>query len=79
MYLLAFATIMLNTDIHSSQIKKKMTKPEFMNSTKTINNGGALPKVWMSNLYDKVVNDEIKMEGAVYVTAERKGWLNKLG
>ncbi|PRP85288.1 ankyrin repeat-containing protein [Planoprotostelium fungivorum] len=76
-YVLAFATIMLNTDLHSSSIKKKMTRQEFLSTTKTINNGGPLPKRWLLNLYEKILNDEIKMDGAMYATAEKKGWLTK--
>jgi Sec7-like guanine-nucleotide exchange factor len=79
--LLAFATIMLNTDAHSPQIKKKMTKAEFLNNTKFINNGGPLPRDYMENLYEKIVADEIKMEteGKMWSTAEKKGWLTKQG
>eukprot|EP01114_Cavostelium_apophysatum_P015711 TRINITY_DN4342_c0_g1_i2.p1 TRINITY_DN4342_c0_g1~~TRINITY_DN4342_c0_g1_i2.p1 ORF type:complete len:644 (-),score=193.46 TRINITY_DN4342_c0_g1_i2:16-1947(-) len=78
-YLLAFATIMLNTDAHSPQIKKKMTKAEFINNTKTINNGTALPREFMEVLYDKIIYDEIKMEteGKMWTNAEKKGWLTK--
>lgn len=80
-YLLAFATIMLNTDAHSAHIKKKMTKAEFLNNTKFINNGGPLPKEYMEALYDKIVNDEIKMEsdGKMWTNADKKGWLIKQG
>eukprot|EP01117_Protostelium_nocturnum_P013961 TRINITY_DN5264_c0_g1_i1.p1 TRINITY_DN5264_c0_g1~~TRINITY_DN5264_c0_g1_i1.p1 ORF type:complete len:782 (+),score=223.75 TRINITY_DN5264_c0_g1_i1:110-2455(+) len=77
-YVLAFATIMLSTDLHSHSIKKKITKQQFLNNTKTINGGGPLPKTWMTNLYEKIANEEFKMEGqAMYATAERKGWLMK--
>jgi len=58
-----------------------MTKMEFLNNTKTINNGSPLAKDFMENLYDKIVADEIKMEteGKMWTNAEKKGWLIKQG
>mmetsp|Transcript_5120 Transcript_5120/g.7216 ORF Transcript_5120/g.7216 Transcript_5120/m.7216 type:complete len:938 (+) Transcript_5120:3-2816(+) len=78
-YLLAFATIMLNTDAHSVNIKKKMTKAEFLNNTRS--NNGSFPKEFLEDLYDRIVNDEIKMEteGKAWSSADKKGWLTKQG
>ena len=39
-YVLGFSVIMLNTDAHSSQIKHKMTKQEFVRNNRGINAGG---------------------------------------
>ncbi len=80
-YLLAFSTIMLNTDAHNPQIKNKMTKAQFVFNNETINNGKPLPRGFMETLYDKIVNEEIKMEspGQMFINAEKKGWLTKQG
>ena len=58
-----------------------MSKAEFLNNTKYISNGGALPREYMEMLYDKISADEIKMEteGKAFATAEKKGWLTKQG
>ena len=49
-------------DAHRVNIKKKMTKGEFLNNTRSINSGSSFPKEFMEDLYDRIVNDEIKME-----------------
>eukprot|EP01114_Cavostelium_apophysatum_P006874 TRINITY_DN1840_c0_g1_i1.p1 TRINITY_DN1840_c0_g1~~TRINITY_DN1840_c0_g1_i1.p1 ORF type:complete len:1243 (-),score=449.77 TRINITY_DN1840_c0_g1_i1:160-3888(-) len=80
-YVLAFSLIMLNTDAHSPHIKNKMTKEEFIRNNRGICGGASLPKEYMENLYDKIVENEIKMqaEGSVFTSAERKGWCRKQG
>lgn len=80
-YILAFSVIMLNTDAHNPSIKKqnKMTKPQFINNNTGINNGENFPEKFLSDLYDKIVTYEIKMESeeSQFLNAELKGWLNK--
>lgn len=77
-YILAFATIMLNTDAHSPQIKKnRMTKAEFLKNNRGINNGKDLPDELLSDIYDEIVSNEIKMkdehEGAAGVSSTATG------
>lgn len=50
-YVLAYSLIMLNTDAHSSQIKKKMTQQEFVNMNRGINDSGDLPTPLLEQLY----------------------------
>jgi hypothetical protein len=80
-YILAFSTIMLNTDAHNPNIKKKMSKQEFLSNNRGINSGEDVPAEFMETLYDKIVNDEIKMEteGNLFKNASKKGWLTKQG
>lgn len=78
-YVLAFSTIMLNTDAHNSQVRDKMTKPQWLKQNKGINNGEDLPQDFLESLYDKIVQDEIKMESGIFTNAEKKGWLTKQG
>jgi len=72
---------MLNTDAHSPSVKNRMTKVQFIYNNNRINNGGPIAEDYMSALYDKIVNDEIKMEtdGQLFTNAEKKGWLTKQG
>ena len=42
-YVLAYSTIMLNTDAHSRQVKSRMTKAEFGKNNRGINDGADLP------------------------------------
>ena len=51
---------MLNTDAHSSQIKKKMTQQEFVNMNRGINDSGDLPTPFLESLYLGITTNEIK-------------------
>eukprot|EP00013_Stygamoeba_regulata_P000094 CAMPEP_0177632458 /NCGR_PEP_ID=MMETSP0447-20121125/2304_1 /TAXON_ID=0 /ORGANISM="Stygamoeba regulata, Strain BSH-02190019" /LENGTH=961 /DNA_ID=CAMNT_0019134031 /DNA_START=54 /DNA_END=2939 /DNA_ORIENTATION=- len=77
-FLLAFSCVMLNTDAHSSSIKKKMTKAQFVYNTRGINDGEDLPVDFLEDLYDRIVDDEIKMndKDAVLPNATKRGWLH---
>lgn len=62
-YVLAYSVIMLNTDAHNPMVKNKMSKADFLRNNRGINDGGDLPEEWMESLYDRIVNNEIKMQG----------------
>jgi len=64
-YLLAYSVILLNTDAHNPQIKKRMTKADFIRNTRGINNGESLPEMFLSAIYDDIVNNEIRMKHEV--------------
>ena len=82
-YILAFSTIMLNTDAHNPAIKKqnKMTKAQFIGNNRGINNGKDVDQAYMERLYDRIVEEEIKMDatGSMFANAEKKGWMTKQG
>lgn len=60
-YALSYSLIMLNTDLHSAQIKKKMTLQEFLENNDDIDNGRALPNEFMVGLFKEIENNEIKL------------------
>ncbi|CCK68159.1 Arf family guanine nucleotide exchange factor SEC7 KNAG_0A04910 [Huiozyma naganishii CBS 8797] len=60
-YVLSYSLIMLNTDLHSSQIKRKMTLEEFLENNEGIDNGNDLPKDFMIGLFNEIANNEIKL------------------
>jgi cytohesin len=74
---------MLNTDLHSSEIKpeQKMTLPQFLKNNRGINGGENLPVEYMTKIYNRILKDEIKMETEtnMYANAEKKGYLVKQG
>jgi len=75
-FVLAFSLIMLNTDAHNPAIaaKDKMTKEQFIwNNRGTWVDGADPPKELLEELYDKIVNDEIKMQ--TKGDPDKKGWL----
>lgn len=65
-YILAFSVIMLNTDAHSKNIKKgRMTKEQFFRNNRGINDGSDLPEDFMSEIYDEIQTNEIKMKDEI--------------
>lgn len=64
-YVLAYSVILLNTDAHNPQIKKRMTKPDFIRNNRGINDGQDLPEELLSSIYDEIVNNEIRMKDEV--------------
>ena len=52
--MLAFSLIMLQTDLHSVQIKNKMTVDEFVSNNRDINGGSDLPKPYLTALYGNI-------------------------
>lgn len=61
-YILAFSTIMLNTDLHNPQVKNKMTLEQFINNNRGINAGNNLPPEFLTQIYKTIRDDEIKMK-----------------
>ena len=67
-YVLAYSLIMLNTDAHSAQIKKKMTQEEFVKMNKGINDSGDLPQAFLEKLY-QVPSPQLSSAPAVAVSS----------
>eukprot|EP00775_Hariotina_reticulata_P008270 gene8270-8458_t len=61
-YVLAYSVIMLNTDAHNPQVKKKMSAEDFLKNNRGINDGQDLPAEFMRSLYDRIVTNEIKIK-----------------
>ncbi|CAG8743109.1 3427_t:CDS:2, partial [Acaulospora morrowiae] len=61
-YVLAYSVIMLNTDLHNPQIKRRMTKDEFIRNNRGINDNSDLPEEFLTAIYDEIQNNEIKMK-----------------
>ncbi|PWA78473.1 Armadillo-type fold [Artemisia annua] len=58
--LLSYSLIMLNTDQHNVQVKKKMTEEDFIRNNRHINGGNDLPREFLSELYDSICKNEIR-------------------
>ncbi|XP_071512604.1 brefeldin A-inhibited guanine nucleotide-exchange protein 1 isoform X2 [Panulirus ornatus] len=61
-YVLAFSIIMLTTDLHSIQVKNKMTKEQYIKMNRGINDSKDLPAEYLSSIYDEIAGNEIKMK-----------------
>lgn len=60
-YTLAFSVIMLNTDLHSPQIKNRMDKQAFIKNNKGINDNADLPEEYLGEIFEEILNYEIIM------------------
>ncbi|PIA47500.1 hypothetical protein AQUCO_01400263v1 [Aquilegia coerulea] len=58
--LLSYSIIMLNTDQHNVQVKKKMTEEDFIRNNRHINGGSDLPREFLSELYHSICKNEIR-------------------
>lgn len=62
-YVLAFSIIMLTTDLHSPQVKHKMTKEQYIKMNRGISDSkDDLPEEYLSSIYDEISEHEIKMK-----------------
>lgn len=58
---------MLTTDLHSPQVKTKMTKEQYikMNRGSCISDNKDLPEEYLSKIYDDIAGHEIKMKSTI--------------
>jgi brefeldin A-inhibited guanine nucleotide-exchange protein len=61
-YVLAFSIIMLTTDLHSPQVKNKMTKEQYIKMNRGISDNKDLPEEYLSQIYDEIAGNEIKIK-----------------
>lgn len=60
--MLSYSTILLNTDAHNPQVKRRMTKEEFIKNNRGINDGADLPEELLGVIYDDITTNEIRMK-----------------
>ncbi|KAL4568518.1 hypothetical protein LXL04_024132 [Taraxacum kok-saghyz] len=76
--LLSYSLIMLNTDQHNAQVKKKMTEEDFIRNNRRINGGNDLPREYLSELYRSISENEIKMtpeQGVGFPVLTHDNWV----
>ncbi|ORY49065.1 Sec7-domain-containing protein [Rhizoclosmatium globosum] len=61
-YVLAYSVIMLNTDQHNTQVKKRMTKSDFLKNNRGIDEGKDVPPVILEAIFDEIQTNEIVMK-----------------
>jgi len=54
-------TVMLNTDLHSPQVDKKMTLSEFLTNCKGLENIETLPEHFLVDLYHEIGEVKIRL------------------
>eukprot|EP00884_Botryococcus_braunii_P022699 jgi/Botrbrau1/9112/Bobra.0305s0016.2 len=75
-YVLAYSVIMLNTDQHNVQVKKKMTVDEFIKNNRGINDREDLPQDFLRDLYHSISRNEIRIssESQAFAAASPVLW-----
>lgn len=76
--LLSYSLIMLNTDQHNAQVKKKMTEDDFIRNNRRINGGNDLPREYLSELYHSICENEIRMtpeQGVGFPVMTHDNWV----
>lgn len=64
-YVLSYSIIILTTDLHSPQVKHKMTKEQYIRMNQpTDNKEKGLPEEFLSKIYDEIASCEIKVKGS---------------
>jgi hypothetical protein len=63
-FILAFSTIMLNTDLHNKNMTTKMKLEEFIRNNRGINGGKDLPREYLENLYHEIKGKELMVDAA---------------
>ena len=61
-YVLSYSLLMLHTDQHNDQVKKKMTVEEFIRNNRKINDGEDLPEDMLVDLYKSIATHEIRIQ-----------------
>ncbi|KAK6163153.1 hypothetical protein DH2020_002994 [Rehmannia glutinosa] len=77
--LLSYSLIMLNTDQHNVQVKKKMTEEDFIRNNRHINGGNDLPREFLSELYYSICKNEIRTtpeQGAGFAEMTPSRWID---
>ncbi|KAK4999685.1 guanine nucleotide exchange protein for ADP-robosylation factor [Elasticomyces elasticus] len=61
-YVLAYSVIMLNTDQHSSNVKKRMTAEDFIKNNRGINDNENLPDEYLHGIFEEIAHNEIVLD-----------------
>lgn len=78
-FILSYSLIMLNTDLHNVQVKKKMTEEDFIRNNRRINGGEDLPREYLSELYHSICKNEIRTtpeQGAGFAEMNPSRWID---
>lgn len=61
-YVLSYSVIMLNTDQHSSNVKRRMTIEDFIKNNRGINDNDDLPDEYLKAIFDEIASNEIVLD-----------------
>ncbi|KJR88322.1 Arf family guanine nucleotide exchange factor SEC7 [Sporothrix schenckii 1099-18] len=61
-YVLSYSVIMLNTDLHSTNVVKRMTQQDFIRNNRGINDNADLPDEYLIGIYEEIASNEIVLD-----------------
>lgn len=64
---------MLNTDLYNPQVKRRMTKQDFVKNNRGINDGADLPEELLSQIFDDIASNEIRMQDEIEAKILQQG------
>ena len=75
-FILCYSLIMLNTDLHNPQVKKKMSEEDFIRNNRAINDKKDLPREYLSELFHSISTNAITVFSASAAAVEmtRSRW-----
>jgi len=59
---LAYAVLMLNTDLHNTAITSKITQDQFIHNLRGCNKGNDISREFLAEIYTRISKNEIKMK-----------------
>jgi len=59
---LAYAVLMLNTDLHNTAITSKITQDQFIHNLRGCNKGNDISREFLADIYQRISKNEIKMK-----------------
>eukprot|EP01054_Gregarina_sp_Poly1_P011027 Gregarina_sp_Poly_1__11026@NODE_87_length_15225_cov_52_775630_g75_i0_p1_GENE_NODE_87_length_15225_cov_52_775630_g75_i0NODE_87_length_15225_cov_52_775630_g75_i0_p1_ORF_typecomplete_len2037_score289_52Sec7/PF01369_20/2_2e03Sec7/PF01369_20/1_5e62Sec7_N/PF12783_7/8_6e33Sec7_N/PF12783_7/1_3e03DCB/PF16213_5/1_8e08DCB/PF16213_5/2_6e03DCB/PF16213_5/9_2e03_NODE_87_length_15225_cov_52_775630_g75_i0836193 len=59
LFVLSYSIIILNTDLHNAQVKKKMSREDFLKNNRGINEGADLPAAYLMSIYSIIKEEEL--------------------
>lgn len=69
-YVLAYSVIMLNTDLHSPNVRRRMNLEDFIKNNRGIDDGNDIPREVLETNFEEIANNEIKMQDEVEAANE---------
>lgn len=72
-YVLGYSVIMLNTDQHSAQVKKRMTVEDFIKNNRGINDNANLPDEYLAGIFEEIQHNEIVLDTERETEANLRG------
>ncbi|TVU50203.1 hypothetical protein EJB05_01567, partial [Eragrostis curvula] len=68
-FILCYSLIMLNTDLHNPQVKKKMSEEDFIRNNRAINDRKDLPREYLQELFHSIATNAITVFSATAASA----------